>query len=201
VQPAPAQCSPNIRRQSASVPPRLRELRRWTRYLTVAVGLASFIVIYVYRPVQIEGASMNPLLWDRDLIFVNRIVYRFEPIRRGDIIVFSYPLDPSASFIKRVVGLPGETIEIRGGRLYVNATELADQFVPPSYLDQSNLSEFRIPANTYFVMGDHRESSNDSRVFGPLPRAFIHGKAIFAYWPLDHFGLLTSPSTVRAASR
>ena len=165
------------------------------------MGLASFIVIYVYRPVQIEGASMNPLLWDRDLIFVNRFVYRFEPITRGDIIVFSYPLDPSASFIKRIVGLPGETIEIRRGRLYVNATELSDQFVPPSYLDQSNFSEFRIPANTYFVMGDHRESSDDSRFFGPLPRAFIYGKAVLAYWPLDHFGLLTSPSTVRAASR
>jgi signal peptidase I len=178
-----------------------RELRGWTRDLAVALGLAVVIMIFLYQPVKVEGTSMNPLLSDQERIFINKFVYRFEPIERGDVIVFWYPLDRSKSFIKRVVGLPGETVEIRSGKVYMNGRELPDQYVPTGYLDGSNYGPRRIPQGEYFVMGDHRDSSNDSRVFGPVPRQYIYGKAVFAYWPVDHFGSLSSSSTVNAASK
>jgi len=187
--------------ERAPAPPLRSELRGWTRDLAVALGLAIVVMIFLYQPVKVEGTSMNPLLSDQERIFINKFVYRFEPIERGDVVVFWYPLDRSKSFIKRVVGLPGETIEIRAGHLYVNGAELADQFVPVGYLDGSNYAPRRIPDGEYFVMGDHRDSSNDSRVFGPVPRQFIYGKAVFAYWPVDHFGSLASSSTVNAASK
>ena len=182
--------------------PRLRhELRSWTRDLAVALGLALVIIIFLYQPVKVEGTSMAPLLSDQERIFINKFVYRFEPIERGDVVVFWYPLDHSKSFIKRVIGLPGETIELRASHLYVNGKELVESYVPPSYLDGSNYGPVQIPDGNYFVMGDHRDSSNDSRVFGPVGRPYIYGKAVFAYWPVDHFGSLTSSYTVNAASR
>jgi signal peptidase I len=182
-------------------PPLRRELRSWTRDLAVLLGLVIVVMIFLYQPVKVEGTSMNPLLSDQERIFINKFVYHFEPIERGDVIVFWYPLDRSKSFIKRVVGLPGESIEIRDGHVYINGQELADQYVPANYLDGSTYAPHRVPADGYFVMGDHRDSSNDSRVFGPVPRQFIYGKAVFAYWPADHFGSLTSSSTVNAASK
>jgi signal peptidase I len=200
MQDAPHPGSPNPSEQ-ASLPPLRRELRSWTRDLAVALGLAIVVMIFLYQPVKVEGTSMNPLLSDQERIFINKFIYRFEPIERGDVVVFWYPLDRSKSFIKRVVGLPGETVEIRMGRVYINGDDLTDQYVPPSYLDGSNYTPRRIPDGEYFVMGDHRDSSNDSRVFGPVQRQFIYGKAVFAYWPVDHFGSLTSSSTVNAASK
>lgn len=187
--------------ESASAPPLRRELRSWTRDLAIALGLAIVVMIFLYQPVKVEGTSMYPLLSDQERIFINKFVYRFEPIERGDVIVFWYPLDRSKSFIKRVVGLPGETIEIRLGHVYINGDELPDQYVPAGYLDGSNSAPRHIPADSYFVMGDHRDSSNDSRVFGAVPRQYIYGKAVFAYWPVDHFGSLSSTSTVNAASK
>ena len=189
--------------EAPSVPPLRRELRSWTRDLAVALGLAIVVMIFLYQPVKVEGTSMNPLLSDQERIFINKFVYRFEPIERGDVVVFWYPLDRSKSFIKRVVGLPGEMVEIRSGHVYVNDRELPDQYVPGEYLDGSNYGPHRVPDGSYFVMGDHRDSSNDSRVFGPVPRQFIYGKAVFAYWPVDHFGSLSpsATSTVNAASK
>ena len=188
--------------ENAAVPPLRRELRSWTRDLAVALGLAIVIMIFLYQPVKVEGTSMNPLLSDQERIFINKFIYRFEPIERGDVVVFWYPLDRSKSFIKRVVALPGETVEIRSGNVYVNGKELPDQYVPSSYLDGSNYPPRRVSQGEYFVMGDHRDSSNDSRVFGSVPRSYIYGKAVFAYWPVDHFGSLTpSSSTVSAASK
>ena len=187
--------------EKPTFPPLRRELRSWTRDLAVALGLAIVIMIFLYQPVKVEGTSMNPLLSDQERIFINKFIYRFEPIGRGDVVVFWYPLDRSKSFIKRVVGLPGETVEIRAGNVYVNGRELPDQYVPSGYLDGSNYPARRIPQGEYFVMGDHRDSSNDSRVFGSVPRSYIYGKAVFAYWPVDHFGSLTPSSTVSAASK
>jgi len=181
--------------------PLRRELRGWTRDLAIALGLAIVVMIFLYQPVKVEGTSMNPLLTDQERIFINKFIYHFEPIERGDVVVFWYPLDRSKSFIKRVVGLPGETVEIRAGQVYVNGRELENQFIPSGYLDGSNYGPRGIAADEYFLMGDHRDSSNDSRVFGPVARQYIYGKAVFAYWPMEHFGSLTSSSTVNAASR
>ncbi|HWG59455.1 MAG TPA: signal peptidase I [Candidatus Acidoferrales bacterium] len=178
-----------------------RELRGWSRDLAIALGLALGIIIFLYQPVKVEGTSMNPFLSDQERIFINKFVYHFEPIERGDVVVFWYPRDRSKSFIKRVIGLPGETLSIRDGRIYIDGRMLGEEFVPPGFLDDSNFSPQRIPPNSYFVMGDHRDSSNDSRMFGPVPRSYIYGKAVFAYWPMDHFGSLTAPPVVSAASK
>src|SRR2546421_11130409 len=168
------------------------EIRVWTRDLLIAIGLALIIIIFLYQPVKVEGTSMAPLLSDQERIFINKFVYRFEPIQRGDVVVFWYPLDHSKSFIKRVVGLPGEAVEIRQGAVYVNGKIVPEPYVPPQYEDLSDFGPVRVPKDNYFVMGDHRISSNDSRVFGPVASRFIYGRAVFAYWPVDHFGSLST---------
>ncbi|HWZ25416.1 MAG TPA: signal peptidase I [Verrucomicrobiae bacterium] len=166
------------------------EIRVWTRDLLIAIGLALVIIVFLYQPVKVEGTSMAPLLSDQERIFINKFVYRFEAIHRGDVVVFWYPLDRSKSFIKRVIALPGETVTIRQGVVTVNGTVIPEPYVPPQYEDVSDFGPTRVPADSYFVMGDHRISSNDSRVFGPVPSQFIYGRAVFAYWPVDHFGSL-----------
>src|SRR5580692_7695768 len=164
------------------------EIRVWTRDLLIAIGLALVIIVFLYQPVKVEGTSMAPLLSDQERIFINKFVYRFEPIERGDVVVFWYPLDRSKSFIKRVIGLPGDTLEMRQGALYVNGKLVPEPYVPPRYEDVTDYGPVRVPEDSYFVMGDHRISSNDSRVFGAVANKFIYGRAVFAYWPVDHFG-------------
>ncbi len=174
------------------------EIRVWTRDLLIAIGLALVIIVFLYQPVKVEGTSMAPLLSDQERIFINKFVYRFEPIQRRDVVVFWYPLDRSKSFIKRVIGLPGESVEIRQGIVYVNGRAIQEPYVPVQYEDMSDYGPVRVPKDSYFVMGDHRISSNDSRVFGPVESKFIYGRAVFAYWPVDHFGSL---STTEASSK
>ncbi len=168
------------------------EIRVWTRDLLIAIGLALVIIVFLYQPVKVEGTSMAPLLSDQERIFINKFVYRFEDIHRGDVVVFWYPLDRSKSFIKRVIGLPGETVDIRHGLLYVNGQVIPEPYVPPQYTDVTDFGPVKVPKDSYFVMGDHRISSNDSRVFGPVASQFIYGRAVFAYWPVDHFGSLST---------
>jgi signal peptidase I len=169
-----------------------REIRVWTRDLLIAIGLALVIIVFLYQPVRVEGTSMAPLLSDQERIFINKFVYRFEPIQRGDVVVFWYPLDRTKSFIKRVVGLPGESVQIRQGAVYVNGKLVPEPYVPLQYEDLSDFGPVRVPKDSFFVMGDHRISSNDSRVFGSVSSRFIYGRAVFAYWPVDHFGSLDS---------
>jgi signal peptidase I len=168
------------------------EIRVWTRDLLIAIGLALVIIVFLYQPVKVEGTSMAPLLSDQERIFINKFVYRFEPIQRGDVVVFWYPLDHSKSFIKRVVGLPGETVQIRQGAVYVDGKVVPEPYVPPQYEDPSDFGPKLVPPDSYFVMGDHRISSNDSRVFGAVASRYIYGRAVFAYWPVDHFGSLSA---------
>ena len=191
-QPLAQQSAPSIAAapKSFSLP---RELKAWARDLFLALGLAMVIIIFLYQPVKVEGTSMAPLLSDQERIFINKFVYRFEPIERGDVVVFWYPLDRTKSFIKRVVGLPGESIEIRQGRVLVNGKRLLEPYVPKQFADLSSYGPITVPADEYFVMGDHRISSNDSRMFGPVGNKYIYGKAVFAYWPVDHFGSISPP--------
>jgi len=193
--PAPASLS-SVTPEASSTDHSFRnEIRVWTRDLLIAIGLALIIIVFLYQPVKVEGTSMAPLLSDQERIFINKFVYRFEPIDRGDVVVFWYPLDRSKSFIKRVVGLPGETVEIRQGLVYVNGKSMSEPYVPPQYEDLSDFGPVRVPRDSYFVMGDHRISSNDSRVFWPVPSRYIYGRAVFAYWPVDHFGSLSTATT------
>ncbi len=175
---------------SESVWRRFFETRYWLRDLILSLLLAFVVIVFLYQPVQVEGTSMMPRLSNHERIFINKYVYRFEPIRRGDIVVFKYPLDTSKSYIKRVVGLPGEWVSIRDGRVYINGRLLTETYIPPSYVDHENCPSTYVEPDHYFVLGDHRESSNDSRVWGTVDREYIYGKAVFVYWPFSQMGSL-----------
>jgi len=131
---------------------------------------------------------MMPSLDDQERIFVNKFVYRLEPIERGDIVVFHYPLDPSTSYIKRVIAIGGDRVRIEGGQVYVNDEALDEDYVPPAYFDPHSFPETVVPAHCYYVLGDHRSGSKDSREFGPVNQSLIYGKAVFGYWPMDKLG-------------
>jgi len=186
-QPVPAAAPvPAADSESAS----LRSLRSWGRDLLGAVVVLLSIIFFLYQPVKVEGGSMEPGLEDQERIFINKLVYRFESIERGDIIVFRYPRDTHKSFIKRVIGVPGDRIRISSGHVFVNGQELSEPYVPDDYLDARSFDEIVVPNNAYFVLGDHRSMSNDSREFGPVMRSYIYGKAVFGYWPMEKMGIL-----------
>ncbi|HZU30519.1 MAG TPA: signal peptidase I [Candidatus Angelobacter sp.] len=168
----------------------LRTLRAWARDLFFSILVSFFIILFVYQPVKVEGGSMEPGLEDQERIFINKLVYRFESIERGDIVVFHYPRDTRKSFIKRVIGLPGDHVRIAYGRIYLNGKLLLEPYVPSDYLDAKSYSEMIVPPGSYYVLGDHRSMSNDSRDFGPVARGYIYGKAVFGYWPMEKLGVL-----------
>jgi signal peptidase I len=168
----------------------LRTFRTWMRDLFFSVLVAFFIIVFVYQPVKVEGSSMEPGLEDQERIFINKLVYRFESIERGDIVVFRNPRDTHKSFIKRVIGLPGDRIYISYGHVYVNGQQLLEPYVPFDFLDAKSFPEMVIPSNSYFMLGDHRSMSNDSREIGPIARHYIYGKAVFGYWPMEKLGIL-----------
>jgi len=160
----------------------------WLRDLIISLAISAFIIIFLYQPVKVEGTSMMPSLEDQERIFVNKFVYRLEPIGRGDIVVFRYPRDPSKSYIKRVIGMAGDRIRIDAGQVYVNGEPLDEEYVPSEYTDARSYPEITVPPDSYFVLGDHRSMSNDSRDFGSVNQSFIYGKAVFGYWPMDKLG-------------
>lgn len=165
-------------------------LRSWMRDLVVSVAVSAFIIIFLYQPVRVEGTSMLPMLKDQDRLFINKMVYRVEDIHRGDVVVFLYPRDHSKSYIKRVIALPGDDLRIDHGEVYVNNKRVVEKYVPVRFEDERSLPETVIPAHDYFVMGDHRSISSDSRDFGPVARNLIYGKAAFVYWPMDQAGVV-----------
>ena len=156
----------------------------------ISVMLSALVIIFLYQPVKAEGTSMWPQLDDQERIFINKFVYRLEPIERGDIVVFHYPRDPSKSYIKRVIGVAGDRVSIADGTVIVNGHELKEPYVPLDYSDTRSMHEITVPPDSYFVLGDHRSMSNDSREFGTVARRFIYGKAVFVYWPVDKLGTL-----------
>ena len=169
----------------------------WLRELLLAVALAFVIITFGYQPVKVEGLSMAPALADQERIFINKFIYRLEPVGRGDVIVFRFPHDPRKSFIKRVIGLPGETVEIRSGRVYLNGVPLAEDYLVGAARDDSSFLAVTVPADHYYVLGDHRSTSNDSRTWGTVHRRYIYGKAAFVYWPLDRFGSVPDSGRTR----
>jgi signal peptidase I len=162
----------------------------WVRDLIISLGISAFIIVFLYQPVKVEGTSMMPSLDDQERIFINKFVYRIEPIQRGDIVVFRYPRDPQKSFIKRVIGVAGDHVRIVDGRVYLNGKLLVEDYVPRVYQDDRSYPEIVVPADSYFVLGDHRSLSNDSRDFGPVDSSYIYGKAVFGYWPMEKLGRL-----------
>jgi signal peptidase I len=170
----------------------LSVLASWLRDLFVSVILAILVILFLYQPVRVEGTSMMPALVDQERIFINKFVYKFGigTIERGDMVVFWFPGDPAKSYIKRVIGVPGDTVEVDNGAVIVNGERIEEPYVIEEYRDHVSTSAFKVQPEEYFVLGDHRSSSNDSRSWGTVPRRYIYGKAAFVYWPLDKMGLL-----------
>ena len=164
----------------------------WVRDLAFSVLIAVILIVFIYQPVKVEGTSMMPTLTDQERIFINKFTYHFGlgSIERGDMVVFWFPLDPSKSYIKRVIGIPGDTVYIDAGQVFVNGQALTESYVPEDYRDRVSWEEHRVPPDQYFVLGDHRSSSSDSRTWGFVQRDAIYGKAVFVYWPLEKMGRL-----------
>src|SRR5579862_1450470 len=133
-------------------------LLHWARDLVFSVVLAVIVILFLYQPVKVEGTSMMPTLDDQERIFINKFVYRFhfENIERGDTVVFWFPGDPTKSYIKRVIGMPGDRVAVDDGKVIVNGQALVENYVPPEFRDQSTMSERVVPSSEYFVLGDHR---------------------------------------------
>lgn len=171
-------------------PAKSNALTLWLRDVLVSVAASVLIIMFLYQPVRVEGTSMLPRLEDHDRLFINKFVYHFEAIHRGDVVVFHYPRDPEKSYIKRVIAVPGDHLRIDHGRVFVNGKALPEPYVPEQYRDLKSLAEEVIPDDYYFVMGDHRSISSDSREFGPVDRDLIYGKAVFVYWPTKDAGVV-----------
>lgn len=162
----------------------------WVRDLLLSVLIAVLVILFLYRPVKVEGTSMMPTLFDQERLFINQFSYKFGlgDIHREDTVVFWSPEDRTQSYIKRVIGLPGDTVAVEDGYVLVNGKKLVENYVPAEYRDDRSYSPRVVPPGEYFVLGDHRSSSNDSRAWGFVPRSFIYGKAVFVFWPLDRMG-------------
>ena len=182
-----------------------RESRQglWSEGLKLFRDIFLIIVVFILfgvffvQPVVVEGTSMLPQLHDGERLLVNKLVYyKFQSvswghIERGDIVVFWFPDDPDKSYVKRVIGLPGETVEIRNGRVIVDGAELTEEYLDKDY-NQTLPPPMtkKVEAHHYFVMGDNRDNSSDSRYWGLVPEKYIYGKAFFRYWKPSGIGFL-----------
>jgi signal peptidase I len=177
--------------------PSRRAIVEWVVIIVLAVVAVLAIRTWAIEPFWIPSASMSPTLKDGDKVLVNKLAYDFHSVHRGDIIVFATPaaekpLDPGVKdLIKRVIGLPGETIMARGGYVYIDGKLLAEPWLPKQDVGvTSSFGPVQIPAGYYFVMGDNRDDSSDSRVFGPIPRHLIVGRAFVRIWPVSRWAFL-----------
>ena len=181
--------------QTAATNPVVSPSRRgtyllWVRDIAVSAVASILFILFLYQPVRVEGTSMMPRLENHDRLFINKFVYHFEAVDRGDVVVFHYPMDPSKSYIKRVIGLPGDRVQIVQGHVWLNGKMLRERYVPTNYRDDDSMAATIVPKDCYFVMGDHRSISSDSRAFGPVERSLIYGKAEFVYWPAKDAGVV-----------
>lgn len=198
------------------------ESRLLVRDLLFALMFAALLVVFVVQPVKVEGTSMEPNLHNGERIFVNKLIYYGLPkLTRGDIIVFWFPDNPSKSYIKRIIGLPGETVVLCNGKVFINGVMLNEPYIDPKrnvnfanpnyptplpsptilgqafYKYCDNLSGTTstppppVPSHYYFVMGDNRDQSSDSRTWGLVPEKYIYGKALFRYWPLGRMSIIS----------
>ena len=186
-----AQAAPTTSSSASSL---LREVAE----VVVLAIILYFGISFAVQAVHVEGLSMYATLDDNDYLIANKIDYRLHPPQRGDIIILRPPTDNSKDFIKRVIALPGEKLLIRDGFVYINGRKLDEPYLPEAWTTLNNPAPWSvgdgavIPANDYFVMGDNRNRSQDSRIFGPIGRDRIDGRAWFRIWPLDHFGNIYS---------
>ncbi|MFZ5596295.1 MAG: signal peptidase I [Bacillota bacterium] len=164
-------------------------LREVMESLIIAVILALLIRTYIFQPFFIPSGSMEPNLRIDDHIIVNKIDYRIWAPQRGDIVVFKYPKDTSRDFVKRLIGLPGEKVEIKNSKVFINGNELKEDYLPRG-LKYDNYGPVTVAPDSYLMLGDNRDNSEDSRVWGLLPKNLIIGKAVMIYWPLNRLSIL-----------
>ena len=168
------------------------------RDIVLIVAVFLLLGVFVAQPVVVEGTSMLPQLHDGERLLVNKLVYykfmdySWGHIERGDVVVFWYPKDPEKSYVKRIIGLPGETVEVRRGKIIINGRELDEPYLEADH--NQSLPSFppvTVDEHFYFVMGDNRDNSSDSRYWGLVPEKYIYGKAFFRYWNPSHIGFIT----------
>ncbi len=169
---------------------RLREVRRLVRDLLLLVGAVFLGVMFLFQPFKVEGASMQPALVDHERILVNKLIYRLRPVERGDVVVFWFPGDPHRSFVKRVIGVPGDRVTIRNGQVFVNGDVLDEPYLISPHRRGDHHRPVTVREGHYFVLGDHRTVSNDSRAWGQVPERLILGKAVLRYWPPQRMGTI-----------
>jgi len=165
---------------------------------TLALTLIIFLVIhFTVQNYMVEGTSMQPSLNNSQFVLVNKLAYLFHAPERVDVIVFHWPRDTTKDLIKRVIGLPGDTIVITGETVQVNGVVLKEPYI--SKADNPNVPKYVVPPNDYFVLGDNRPVSDDSRDWGYVPRSYIIGKAVLVYWPVNNWQIINTYSPVFSA--
>ena len=160
------------------------ELVAWVKTLFSAAVYATLIVTFGFQVARVEGQSMAPTLADQDRLIVNKLAYRIGEPRRGDIVMLYYPINPEKSFVKRVIAEENDVVRIVDGRVYVNDVPLRDDYVPPEYRSHDDFGPQAVQEGYYFVMGDHRNNSSDSRHWGMVPKKYIIGKVQVRWWPV-----------------
>lgn len=164
---------------------------------TIKVVVISFAIIlpiryFLIQPFYVEGASMEPSFHSKEYLIIDELTYRLSDPQRGDVAVMRYPREPKQFFIKRIIGLPGERIELINGTVYVNSTSLAEEYVPEDASDDS-MAEITLDSDEYFMLGDNRGNSLDSRVFGPVKRKYLIGRAWIRGWPIHRISVFGAP--------
>jgi signal peptidase I len=162
------------------------ELVAWLKTLASAAVYATLIVTFGFQVARVEGMSMAPTLQDQDRLIVNKLAYRIGDPKVGDIVMLYYPLKPEKSFVKRIIAEEGDQVRIVDGRVFRNDVPLDDSFVPQEYRSHDDWGPQVIPEGYYFVMGDHRNNSSDSRHWGFVPKKYIIGKVQLRWWPMGH---------------
>lgn len=161
-----------------------QEAVAWVKTLTSAAVYATLLITFVFQIARVEGTSMAPTLQDQDRLVVNKLAYRLHDPQVGDIVMLLYPLDPDKSYVKRVIAREGDQLQIRDGRVIRNGIALDDAFVPPEYRGHDDWGPEIVPEGSYFVMGDHRTHSSDSRHWRYVPKKYIVGKVQLRWWPM-----------------
>jgi signal peptidase I len=169
---------------------RLAVLASLAKDFALALLLALFVLIFLFQPFRVDGESMLPRFQDHERIIVNKLSYRLGEIQRGDVVVFWFPADANKSFVKRVVGMPGEVVEIQQGRVHINGELLEEDYVPEEFRLREDHGPMLVRRGYYYVLGDHRTRSYDSRAWGLVPERYIYGKAVLTYWPPRRVGLV-----------
>jgi len=181
--PSPESPKPSVAR---AIVPVLTELGAWMKTLASAAVYATLIITFVFQIARVDGQSMQPTLEDQDRLVVNKLAYRLHQPQVGDIVMLYYPFDPDKALVKRIVAGPGDTLRSVAGRVYRNDVLISDESVPESFRANDSWGPQTVSPGHYFVLGDHRNNSFDSRAWGFVPRKYIVGKIEMRWWPLDH---------------